>query len=452
MVPVNPHYVQSVTSLASQLRLGYTDTAILHNILRGLCFRCGELRMEGEIPTLFPVDAFALLSRAPPCTSLRLPVLRWDVHRLTGVSVLFLTVARLIHCPTTLPFPVPELRCVFSLTPANAEILEPIMLRNRPTAAALFALFSVLRCYTPGCSIRRTFDSSPIPGLSEGALNDLLDNLAELETVAGTLAALYRFELLSGGLGSEEVVAMLEARDRIPRGPLRNDLTRFLSTSVVPASPQCAVYPGREPSVDPRFSLVISFPAGRGYRRSPRVEWAHASAVVDAEATATAADDAVPALMAVGGLDAVDPSGRIDFQGLGFCSGAMNLDFAVPNDIPFADLRIDPGIFSMISKAPILTRAGRRTAWRIHLPPLRVLNDMVLSISRYMGGVNGVVLRHILGFLRVSDLWSPICVEDYVDWLFATATRTEPGLHCHPIQYVTADLSYPAIYIPIFSE
>ena len=133
-----------------------------------------------------------------------------------------------------------------------------------------------------------------------------------------------------------------------------------------------------------------------------RVEWAHASAVVDAEATATAADDAVPALMAVGGLDAVDPSGRIDFQGLGFCSGAMNLDFAVPNDIPFADLRIDPGIFSMISKAPILTRAGRRTAWRIHLPPLRVLNDMVLSISRYMGGVNGVVLRHILGFLRVS--------------------------------------------------
>ena len=440
MVPVSPHYAQAVTAMASQLRLGYADNAALHNILSGLCFRCGELRMDREIPTLFPVDAFALLSRAPPCTSLRLPAVRWDVSRLTGVSVLFLTVARLVHDPVTVPSPFPEPRCVFSLTPANAEILEPVMVRNRPTALALFALFSVLRCYTPGCSIRRSFDNSPVPGLSEGALHDLADSLAEVETVAGTLAALYRFELVSGGLGPEEVGEMLDTRDRVPRGPPRHDLTRFLSTSVVPAASDLAVYPGRDPSGDPRFSLVISFPAGRGYRRVPRVEWAHTSA----------ADDAVPALRAVEHSDSVNPSGKIDFRGLGFCSGAMNLDFAIPNDLPFADLRVDPGIFSMISRAPILTREGRRTAWRILLPPRKVLTGMVLTISRYMGGPHGVVLRRILGFLTVSDLWSPICVEDYVDWLFALATRSAPGAHCHPIQFVTADLSFPMTYVPVF--
>ena len=452
MVPVSSHYAQAVTAMASQLRLGYSDTAALHNILCGLCFCCGELRMEGEMPTLYPVDAFALLSRAPPCTSLRLPALRWDVRRLTGVSLLFLAVARLVHSPSAISSPVPELRCVFSLTPANADILDPVVMRSRSTVTALFALFSVLRCYTPGCSIRQSSDRSPVPGLSEEALGALVDNLAEVETVAGTLAALCRFELMSGGLDAEDVAAMLQARDRMPRGPPRNDLTRFLSTSVVPAAPELAVYPNRELDGDPRYSLVVSFPAGRGYRLGPRVEWAHASAVASAKATVTAADDAFPALRAVEQSDSADPSGRIDFRGLGFCSGSLNLDFAVPDDIPFADLRIDPGIFPMISKAPILTRKGSRTAWRVLFPPRRVLTEMVLSISRYMGGINRVVLQHILRFLNVCDLWSPVCVEDYVDWLFAMATRTAPGTHCHPIQYVTADLSYPAVYIPVFPE
>ena len=221
---------------------------------------------------------------------------------------------------------------------------------------------------------------------------------------------------------------------------------------MVPAASDLAVYPSRAVSNDPRLSLVVSFPAGRGYRRVPRVEWAHASAVADAEATAAAADDAVPALRAVEQSETVNPSGKIDFQGLGFCSGSMNLDFAVPNDLPFADLRIDPGIFSMISKAPILTRGGRRTAWKIFSPPRKGLTEVILAISRYMGGPHGVVVRHILGFLNVSDLWSPICMEDYVDWLFALATRPAPGAHCHPIQFVTADLSFPMIYVPVFPE
>ena len=95
---------------------------------------------------------------------------------------------------------------------------------------------------------------------------------------------------------------------------------RFLSTSVVPAASDLAVYPSREPSGDPRLFLVVSFPAGRGYRRVPRVEWAHASAVADAEATAAAADDAVPALRAVEQSEAVNSSGKIEKRRLQRCA------------------------------------------------------------------------------------------------------------------------------------
>ncbi len=443
MVPVDVHYAQVVVTLASQLRLNYAETAVLHDILHSVCFKCGELRATAHIlPTVVQTDAFALMTRAPPCTSLWLRgVVRWTVRRLSGVSVLFLAIARMVHESVSATTAGRDPVCVVSLTPGTAELLEPLMRTNRSSLVALYALFSLLRCYTPGCGIRPNRDNSPIPGLSDVVLRELEGDLADVETVAGTLAALYRFRLLSDSVTPEAVRSLLSASGRANRAFPHYSLLEFLGADIYPAVSDHAVWPKQPADNGRRLSLVVSFPVGSDQHRPIECRWGHAlSPEASADETAITADNAVPALRAVPQGHG-DASGLVDFSGLGLWSGSMNLDFVTAPGESVHSLRIDPGIFSMISRAPLLTFGGSRTLWDVAGPPRRVIFETILSVARYMGAVNRMVITRILFCCNISDFWSRVCAEDYVDWIFALATNM-PDSHCHPIQFATADLGY----------
>ena len=451
MTPVDPHFTQGVTVLASRLRLSYVQTAEVHSLLHYLCFACGELRLYRGVPTASPVDAFAIMSRGSPCSEL--PTGLWargenmGQRVFAGVSLVFLAISRLIHHSASVSARTSVPHCFFRLSPASTSILEPFLESSRASMHAVFALFSLLRCYTEGCTLVSTPDRSPVPGLSETVLTALEADLATVETIAGTLAALYRFGLLAEAPEPEMVVSML--RDARPlRGPPWTNFLAFLGTQVAPVCSELSVYPNREMAV-PRLSLTLSFGIGMAREIEPDLVWAHADPGRD-RVTRDTADNAAPALCAVS-RGAAMAAGVIEFGGLGFGSGSVNLDFAVPPDLPIHDLRIEPAIFSMITRAPLLTRGGTRTHWEIAGPPLAVLLQAIMAINRAVCGgevpgcVNSVVVKRILFYTCIADFWSPITAEDYTDWLFACATGA-PETHCHPLQYLSVDIHYPDIH------
>ena len=129
MTPVDPHFTQGVTVLASRLRLSYVQTAEVHSLLHYLCFACGELRLYRGVPTVGPVDAFAVMSRGSPCSEL--PTGLWARGENTGqrvfagVSLVFLAIARLIHHSASAPARTSVPHCFFRLSPASTSLVHP---------------------------------------------------------------------------------------------------------------------------------------------------------------------------------------------------------------------------------------------------------------------------------------------------------------------------------------